>query len=199
MQELTPFDEESIIMIESLIGHNTETYQFDRCFAILADYDQHRDPDYINALINAVRGRFGERFISVEDFPENTMLKFKVAYSTENLPFVFGILHEFLPVWQMGDEYFRWSANPDGSPKKEYARALQVRRNGDTRLINFCGNGELYVERQPGVNAWFTFLNNGTYVDVPEYDWIVRRDNSNAFEIYKNKDFQHLWRKEEHR
>lgn len=182
--KLTPFDAETLAMIESLTGRETVTTRFDDHFTIHAFYTEHRDPDYINAIISAVRGRMGKRFIEVQDDPDRAMLKFTIAFDKQNLPDVEGFTDIVPARLESGEIYCR---------TVEQIRAIQVRRDNYISVAEFCGNGTIQIERHPGGKAWFTFLNNGTYVDVPENDYIVRRKNTNAFEIWPKAKFEKEW------
>lgn len=182
---LTPFDAETLVMIESLTGRETVTTRFDDHFTIHAFYNKHRAPDYVNAIISAVRGRMGKRFIEVQDDPDRDMLKFTIAFDEQNLPDVEGFTDVVPARLESGEIYCR---------TVEQIRAIQVRRDNYISVAEFCGNGTIQIERCPNGRAWFTFLNNGTYVDVPENDYIVRRQNANAFEKWKKADFEKVWK-----
>lgn len=181
----TPFDAETVMMLRGLTQRESFITQFDNNFTIHAFYSKHNDPDYISAVIDAVRGRMGERFIEVDDNPEMQMLKFTIAYDKHNLPDVEGTTDVMQPNLLRGNIYVR---------DNEKCCAIQVGRDNCMAVAGFCGNGTLQIEKHPGGKAWFTFLNNGTYVDVTENDYIVRRQNANAFEKWKKADFEKVWK-----
>lgn len=181
----TPFDAETVMMLRGLTQRESFITQFDNNFTIHAFYSNHPAPDYISAVIDAVRGRMGERFIEVDDNPEMKMLKFTIAYDKHNLPDVEGTTDVTQPNLLRGNIYVR---------DNEKCCAIQVRRDNYKVVADFCGNGTMQIERCPNGRAWFTFLNNGTYVDVPENDYIVRRQNANAFEKWKKADFEKVWK-----
>lgn len=183
----TPFDAETVMMLRGLTQRESFISELDdNNFTIHAFYSNHPDPDYISAVIDAVRGRMGERFIEVDDNPEMQMLKFTIAYDKHNLPDVEGTTEVKQPNLLRGTIYER---------ENENCWAIQVRRDNHNVVANFCGNGTMQIERHPGGKAWFTFLNNGTYVDVPENDYIVRRKNTNAFEIWTKAKFEKEWKR----
>lgn len=53
----------------------------------------------------------------------------------------------------------------------------------------------MQIERRPNGKAKFTFLNNGVYVDVPENEYIFRREKGNAFEHCPAVEFEREWHK----
>lgn len=92
MQRLTPFDYEACVMLESLTEREVVATELNKYFTIHVFYNKHNTPDYISAIIDAVRGRFGERFIEVNDDPERELLKFTIAYDERELPILDGDL-----------------------------------------------------------------------------------------------------------
>lgn len=79
-------------MLESLTEREVVATEMDDNFTIHAFYNKHNNPDYVSAIIDAARGRFGERFIEVNDEPEREMLKFTIAYDKHELPMLVGDL-----------------------------------------------------------------------------------------------------------
>ena len=164
MQRITPFDNEACVMLESLTEREVVATEMDDNFTIHAFYNKHNNPDYISAIIDAARGRFGERFIEVSDEPEREMLKFTIAYDTHQLPMLAGDLETGNPRPDFGNVYCH---------QLEEIRAVQVTRKNIERLQQFVGGGQMIIERCPNGKAWFSFLNNGTFVDAPEHSYIV--------------------------
>lgn len=184
MQRITPFDNEACVMLESLTERKVVATEMDDNFTINAFYNKHNNPDYISAIIDAARGRFGERFIEVNDEPEREMLKFTIAYDTYQLPMLAGDLQTGNPHPDFGTIYCH---------QLDEIRAVQVTRLNVDRLQIFVGGGQMTIERCPDGKAWFSFLNNGTFVDVPEYSYIVKRENGNHFEIWPADKFKKEW------
>lgn len=184
MQRITPFDNEACVMLESLTECEVVATEMDDNFTIHAFYNKHNNPDYISAIIDAARGRFGERFIEVSDEPEREMLKFTIAYDTHQLPMLAGDLQTGNPHPNFGTLYCH---------QLEEIRAVQVTRFSIDLLQIFVGGGQMSIEKKPNGKAWFSFLNNGTFVDVPEYSYIVKRENGNHFEIWPADKFKKEW------
>lgn len=188
---ISPYDAETVMMLKSLTGRESFITEFDDHFTIHAFYSKHNDVDYINAIINAVQGRMGERYVGVDDNPGHTSLKFIVKYDGKDWPDMDGFTDVQKPDLFRG-ELFCSSPRSDEFGELN-VRAIQVRRDNAITVSMFCGNGVLHTERHPGGKAWFTFLNNGIYVDVPENDYIVRRENSSAFEVWGKAKFETIW------
>lgn len=184
MQRLTPFDNEACVMLESLTEREVVATEMDDNFTIHAFYNKHNNPDYVSAIIDAARGRFGERFIEVNDEPEREMLKFTIAYDTHQLPMLAGDLQTGNPNPEFGTIYCH---------QLEEISAVQVTRRNNERLQQFVGGGQMAIERRPDGKAWFSFLNNGTFIDVPEYSYIVKRENASHFEIWPEDKFKKEW------
>lgn len=183
MRRITPFDAEAIVMLESLTERNVLTTEFEDKFTIHASYAKHNDADYISAMIDAVRGRFGKRFLEAEDDVDNSLIKFSIAYDEHELPTLVGE-YTRTPHLECGRIYCH---------QLEEIRALQVTRNNVEELINFVGGGQMEIEKRPNGNARFSFLNNGVFVDVPENSYIVQRGNSLHFEIWTKGKFENEW------
>lgn len=184
MQRLTPFDNEACVMLESLTEREVVATERDDNFTIHAFYNKHNNPDYISAIIDAARGRFGKRFIEVNDEPERKLLKFTIAYDKHELPMLAGDLETGTPHIENGNAYCH---------QLEEIRAVQVTRTNIENLRGFVGGGQMSIEKKPDGKAWFSFLNNGIFVDVPEYSYIVKRENGNHFEIWPADKFKKEW------
>lgn len=184
MQRLTPFDNEACVMLESLTEREVVATEMDDNFTIHVFYNKHNNPDYVSAIIDAARGRFGERFIEVNDEPEREMLKFTIAYDIHQLPMLAGDLQTGNPHPEFGTIYCH---------QLEEISAVQVTRRNNERLQQFVGGGQMAIERRLDGKAWFSFLNNGTFVDVPEYSYIVKRENASHFEIWPEDKFKKEW------
>lgn len=183
MKRMIPFDNEACVMLEHLTEREVVTNEFSANFIVYAFYEKHNTPEYISAIIDATRGRFGERFLSVADNPGMQMLKFTIAYDKQNLPRVYGDLEQGTPRPYFGITYCH---------QLEEIKAVQVKRENTAKLQMFVGGGQIAIDSKNG-KCWFTFLNNGIYVDVPENDYIVKREGKAVFEIWPPDQFKREW------
>ena len=178
---LTPFDAELCVMVESLTQKPCKPIRAAvNSYAIVVDYSVRPEPDFVAALIAAIEGRAGERFQSVEDFPDEKQLKIRIKYSEEKLPFCYGDeTSKGEPDLSVADTYCRG---------EEVLRAVQVRRTDLERLQKFVGGGELRIPKCPGCKATFHFLNGSVFLDVDEYDYIC--SGKVAFFVIKRQEFE---------
>lgn len=177
---LTPFDAELCVMVESLTQKPCVPEPGKGLYSIQVDYSIRPEPDFVAALIAAIEGRAGERFLSVEDFPDNKFLRIRIKYSDAKLPFCYGSeTTKVEPDLSVADTYCRG---------EEVLRAVQVRRTDLERLQKFVGGGELRIPRCPDCKASFHFLNGSVFLDVDEYDYICA--GKVAFFVMKCREFE---------
>lgn len=177
---LTPFDAELCVMVQSLTQKPCVPEPGEELYSIQVDYSIRPEPDFVAALIAAIEGRAGERFLSVEDFPDNKFLRIRIKYSEEKLPFCYGDeTSKGEPNISVADTYCRG---------EEVLRAVQVRRTDLERLQKFVGGGELRIPRCPDCKATFHFLNGSVFLDVYEYDYICA--GKVAFFVMKCREFE---------
>lgn len=175
---LNPYDSELIMMVRSLTGKEPIVKEDIDYFEVYANYVDHKDVDYINAIICAVKGRMGNRFVEVNDYPDECLLQFRISYSDEELPKVSGSFR--------GGEGSN-SAGRRYKYKDVEISAVQVRRDNMCELSSFCGNGQLMIERCPNGKATFTFEHMGIFRTVPEGHYIARDDKGIMSDWSKEK------------
>ena len=157
--KLTPFDMELCRMVESLTGKPCEPQWWNlKQYRIIVDYSIRPEPDFISAVIDAIAGRAGKRFVDVMDKPEENKCSVIIAFSVEPLPFCYGderVKGE--PDLAVGDVYCR---------ALEQIKAVQVARTDLERLQKFVGGGEMRIPRCPGCRGTFHFINGSVFLDV---------------------------------
>lgn len=99
-EKLTLFDVELFRMVETLTGKKCEPKNGgnDRYFLVV-NYSGNPDPDFINAVWDAVAGRVGERLIELTDHPED-------YFFTAYIKFYSGIIPEMLFIPIVDLEYY---------------------------------------------------------------------------------------------
>lgn len=162
--KLCPFDWELCLMVESLTGEKCEPKNGGDHFFFEANYKNHHDPDYIDAVYKAIEGRAGERLIGIEDLPDREALYVRVKFA--GFPAESVVFETMQAHAEFGLVYCK---------KLGEVRALQVERGNIDQLIQFVGNGEMEIERKPGGKATFHFRNasGSVYCHVNEHDYIV--------------------------
>ena len=78
-EKLTPFDQELLVMVRALTG-NCEVKNGGTHYFIVVGYGGH-DSDYISAVMDAIVGRVGERFIKMTDEPENKRFIVRIRFA----------------------------------------------------------------------------------------------------------------------
>jgi len=181
--ELTPFDAELFEMIYSLTGfYPVMDDEYNETFQFAVDYSDRPEPDFVNGLINAIRGRLGNRFKKIYDYPDLEKFVIDAEWNNDNLPAIVGSFEPVnVPSPEFGKTYCR---------QLEEIQALQVERDNDTELICFCGGGQMAIEKKPNGKCIFTFINNGVFVDVAEHDYIVKRNDKAHLEIWHKAQFE---------
>ena len=184
-QKLGPFDAELCMMIENVTKQNVSVF-FEHSFIQLVwgvETDQpapQRKKDIDTALINAVRGRLGDRFISSE--------------SINGLKFVF---FKFDPV-QYPDECRFSQTEPVIRPESRFIRkdieveAVFFDRNNVEKVKEFTGSGTITIPREINGIAEFVFTSqaSGLFVTVREGQYIVR-GKGKKITLYSKAEFEH--------
>lgn len=181
---LTQFDEETLMMIESVTGLPPIVTENEKYFEInmRAKNNSNR---VAQAAANAVLvGRFGKRILDVA-YTKNAIflhgVTFYVCYEDAS---------EAKPE-EIRSEYRK----PDESAGHLYCRrllevrAVVVERDNMRRLFKFTGGGVMTVPRKPGELALYSFpTENGVMMDVPE-GWAVVAMPDGKFSKIDGKEF----------
>lgn len=179
-EKLNPFDMELCMMVESLTGMPCEPKNGGDGYFIMANYSKHNEPDYINAVWNAIEGRAGKRLLEINDMPDQQCIYVRIAFSDSKYPSLF-------------TKIVRTKCNPESGQKYcrqlQEIRALQVKRDNVEQLMEFVGNGEL--ETPTDGPAMFHFLNAGesVYNHAPELSYIVYVKEA-LFEVVPKEQFE---------
>lgn len=175
--KLTPFDMELCAMVESLTGKPCQPKNGGEHFYIVVDYSGIKDKDTINAIVDAVAGRVGDRLIKINDYPESEHFTALVNFSKAKYP---GLVY--------------LDRNTDGNPgigdvyckQLDEIRAVQVTRENAGRLLNFVGNGELECPKDGPVTYHFRNAALSVYAHAPE----------NSYVVYVGPGHYQVWAKE---
>lgn len=171
--KLTPFDTETIVMVQSVIGKDVKIAQSNSSFSIVADTSELSH--YIQrAVIDAVRGRCGDKLIR---YDEGKVLTFEISYTpgSENMPDEIRDYNQ-VPRYDIGDMYV-------SKIDEDYKiRAMEVTKENAQRLIEFLGGG--FCEILPNGDCSFTYItDNGILATANEGDYIVYNEQENCKEI----------------
>ena len=181
-EKLNPFDMELCMMVESLTGMPCEPKNGGDGYFIMANYSKHNEPDYINAVWNAIEGRAGKRLLEINDMPDQQCIYVRIAFSDSKYPSLFTKVENTKSDPNFGNLYCR---------QLQEIRALQVTRNNVDALMAFVGNGELEIPKTINATAVFHFLNAGgsVYNHAPEHSYIVYVKDG-LFEVVPKEKFE---------
>lgn len=196
--KLTPYDAELFMMVESLTGKPCHTFSGESSrYCLVVDYSNRPEPEFVSAVMDAVIGRIGERFINLEDKADEMKFVVTIGFSTKNYPGLIkcGCNRKEMP--DVGGKYVlkNVGTGTDIAP----IRALQVKRDNVGLLMAFVGNGELEVEQNIDVHtkgkAVYHFINAGSvYEHADEFDYIVYV-GPGRFEVVKIGEFERNYKK----
>ena len=178
--KLTPYDAELFLMCESLTGKTIEPCVggADEYF-IVVDYSEHPQPDYVNAVMDAVAGRVGERLVEMNDEPENHRFIAHIKFSDQKYPRTTGMATLAKCDFLAGDLFVDDFGNE--------CHALQVKRDYPARLQAFVGSGEMQISE---TDCEFAFINaDSVYQYAKEFDYIVYV-KPGRFSIVKPEEFE---------
>ena len=183
-QKLGPFDAELCMMIENVSKLPVSVF-FEHSFIQLVwgvETDQpapQRKRDIDTALINAVRGRLGDRFISSENI--------------NGLKFVF---FKFDPVQYPEERRFSQTA-PIMRPENRFIKkdieieAVFFDRTNIEKVNEFTGGGTITIPREINGIAEFVFTSpaSGLFITVREGQYIVR-GKGQKITLYSKAEFE---------
>lgn len=182
--KLVPFDYACLKMVENLTGLSIELKQSGLYYFYEADYSQHPDPDYVNAIYTAIEGRYGKRLIGIQDDAERQKLIVMVKFAQERSQVYTYPKTE--PLKEAGDKYHTgavWAMEVIGTVECA------------NRLAQYTGGGSMIIpEYKP---AYYTFIDNisGVIRIATEGQFIVKEETK-PYRIITKEEFEKLWSKE---
>lgn len=178
--KLNAWDAELLLMVENLTERPCEPKNGGDGYFIMANYSKHNEPEYINAVWNAIEGRAGKRLLEINDMPDQQCIYVRIAFSDSKYPSLFTKVEKTKSDPNFGNRYCR---------QLQEIRALQVTRDNVDDLLGFVGNGEL--ETPKNGTAMFHFLNAGesVYCHAPE-SWYIVYVKDGLFEVVPKEQFE---------
>lgn len=178
MNSLTPFDHDMINMIEKTL--NAKIYAYQKMDKVGISFNSRNDKEEtIQAVVEAVKGRLGSRFISFEKNEDSCTLLF--GYSEESFP-----------------EQFRFDLKkPDLTVSNRYiektkfdVRAIQFTEVSVNMLIDFTGGGSLTFMKEGSQQKPVSYEfpdQDGHFKTVNITDYVAEQNG--VFKVYSEKDF----------
>ena len=167
--KITPFDMETVLMIENMARRDTVVKEGDDVFTVTLKTEGLRK-NIVKAIKEAVSGRLGDRLVDTIDNPDSVL--FVVGYSSEALPVE--IVRQDAPDLSETDIYCH---------VLEEVRAVTVERDAFERLSKFTGGGTMTIPEEPSGCAVYSFVNEqGVFMNIPEGWWLVREESGRYFQ-----------------
>ena len=178
-RNLTPFDAELCLMLKSLTGKEVEPKNGGDHYFLIVRYDG-KDPDYISAIMDAVIGRTGKRFIELNDYPEDHYFLVRIRFDETKYP-------ELIQAQEIREGNFTIGRSVIymGDGKETLYYALPVDESAELELIDFVGNGEIEI----GKEMVFHFISNGTWRHAKQGDYVVYNTATKVYSIVKEQVF----------
>lgn len=185
---LTPFDMELCKMVQNLTGMECEPKNGGDHYYLVVDYSKHNSPDYISAILDAIRGRAGSRFIECQDSPEEKKCFCRISFAPDAKAQPTLMRSEHEPDYFQGDAYM--------GAYGETRRALKIERESIQRVLDFVGYGEFEMPKDG--DGTLHFLNGAGRVmqHAPEHSYLIA-ENADLFLIVKAPEFESLFTKVE--
>lgn len=179
-ENLSPFDYELCLMVESLTENECEPKNGGDHYFIEADYSKHNDPDYIAAVQDAIEGRVGKRLLELKDDPERHCLFVRIKFEKNKYPVCIGDERDhYEPEPYVGMVYCR----QDG-----VVYALEVNDRNREKLHRFVGGGQTRIAEDGTVSHHF-LTKKGMFVDAPQGSYIVSDMDGNC-RVVKGENFR---------
>lgn len=178
--KLSPWDDEIIVMCENLLQKQVEIRPTRDGYCIVAPIPES-DIQTRDALIQAVKGKAGNRWIENGTTPENIFLQIR-ADATE---FPTEIRSDYnIADPTIGKHYRRKSLD---------ITAMQIRENNLSELIKFVGGGTM-IDREAKIPALFTFIDEkGLHQTAPEGWWVIYSESTGRFNVLADVSFKDLF------
>ena len=174
--KLTPFDAEIALMVESLTGKECKAKNGENHYFFEVDYSDHVDPDYIQAIWQAIEGKVGNRLIEITDMPDLKRLIVRVKFSKEKLPKLIQY-EKTIPHLEVADKFCQ-----------NVVWALQVDRKRSEKIAAFVDGGEIEIPDEGEATYHFVDPIAGIWKHAKEKDFILHTPG--GFQIIPEEDFK---------
>lgn len=186
-QNLSPYDRDMLAMVNSFT--KTEcTISFAKEFIVVTIDTQKVDKNNFKALESAIKGRLGERFISINE----------VDYVLANSEFVYQLRFEYDPI-DYPEEYRFELTKPKEVPGTLFVTSLKevhavcFTRDNFNKVKDFTGGGTLTlnsnINQDEKQNIYEFPTESGVLLKVLEGDYIVK-DSFNRFSVIGKSEFE---------
>lgn len=182
MKDLTAFDAETLVMMESVSGHTTKVKKGRTGFLVymsIAGLDSAQK----KAVAEAVEGRWGRRLVTLKMSDETLSCKVIYAMDSDKLP------------TEIRGDYTRPSE--DDAPRYvsvvKYVRAMRVDRDNLDALMRFTGGGAITIPKEPYDVAYYEFPDDKGIIRIAKEGDIILRDVAGQYTIMAEALFRQCY------
>lgn len=182
MKGLTPFDTETLLMMESVSGHTTKLKNSRTGFSVYMSI-AGLDSAHKKAVAEAVEGRWGRRLVALKMFDDKLSCKVAYAMDSDKLP------------TEIRGEYTRPSE--DDAPRYvsvvRFIRAMRVERDNLDALMRFTGGGSMTIPKEPFDVAYYEFPDDKGIIRVAREGYMILRDMAGQYTIMAEPLFRQYY------
>lgn len=182
MKDLTPFDAETLVMMESVSGHTTKVNKGRAGFLVYVSI-AGLDSAQKKAVAEAVEGRWGRRLVTLKMFDETLSCKVTYAMDLDKMP------------REIRADYT--SPSDDDAPRYvsvvKYVRAMRVDRDNLDALMRFTGGGTMTIPKKPYDVVYYEFPADKGIILVAQEGDIILRDVAGQYTIMAEALFRQCY------
>lgn len=179
-ENLTPFDAELQLMVESLTERPCELKNGGDGYFFEIDYSKHHESEYISAVMDAVAGRLGKRLVEMKDDPDRKAVFVRARFSDEKYP---GLIQSMAEKRGNPDKGFVFCH------KLEEIKAVQVKTENVQRLLEFVGNGQIEFPKDGPMKFNFLNASRSVWAHAEHLQYIVFVKEG-LFEVVGKEEFE---------
>lgn len=182
MKSLTPFDVETLAMMESVSGQKTKIKDSRTGFLVYMSVAGLNSAKK-KAVAEAVEGRWGRRLVTLKMFDEKLSCKVTYAMDSEKLP------------REIRGDYT--SPSEADAPRfvsvVKYVRAVRVDRDNLDVLMRFTGGGSMTTPKGPYDVAYYEFPDDKGIIRIAQEGNIILRDAAGRYTIMAEALFRRCY------
>ena len=182
MKGLTPFDVETLVMMESVSGQKTKIKDSRTGFLVYMSIEG-LDSAKKKAVAEAVEGRWGRRLVTLKMFDE--ALSCKVTYAMDS---------DKMPREIRGDYTSPSDADaPRFVSVVKYVCAMRVDRDNLDALMRFTGGGSVTIPKRPYDVVYYEFPDDKGMIRRAQEGNIILRDAAGQYTIMAEALFRQCY------
>lgn len=182
MKDLTPFDAETLVMMESVSGHTTKVDKGRTGFLVymsIAGLDSAKK----KAVAEAVEGRWGRRLVTLKMLDDKLSCKVTYAMDSDKMP------------REIRADYT--SPSDADAPRfvsvVKYVRAMRVDRDNLDALMRFTGGGSMTIPKRPYDVVYYEFPDDNGIIRIAQEGYIILRDAAGQYTIMAEALFRQCY------